>query len=113
MFERLSTLVTVLLKNIPIITGAWRLEAWAERAAKIQVHKPFPELSCNGETTSTQVSQLQVNKPDQMTYVFDIVSVSNHVYRELVVRLEMVAESQGTDFKKVDSGPLRYLHVIY
>ena len=89
--------------NISIITGAWRLEAWAERAAKIQIHKPFPELSCNGKTTSTQVSQLQVDEPN----LFDIVCVSNHVYRELVVRLEMVAESQGTDFKKVDSGPLR------
>ena len=31
---------------------------------------------------------------------------SNCAYRELVVRLEMVAESQGTDFKKVDSGSL-------
>lgn len=92
--------------SIAIITGAWRLEAWAERAAKIQVHKPFPELSRDGKTTSTQVSQLQVDEPNQM-YVFDIVCVSNHVYRELVVRLEMVAESQGTDFKKVDSGPLR------
>ena len=85
------------------IAGAWRLEAWAERAAKIQVHKPFPELSRDGKTTSTQVSQLQVDEPN----LFDIVCVSNHVYRELVVRLEMVAESQGTDFKKVDSGPLR------
>ena len=39
--------------------------------------------------------------------VVDIMCASNCVYRELVVRLEMVAESQGTEFKKVDSGPLR------
>ena len=50
-----------------------------------------------------------IHKKDECTRVcaVDIMSASNCAYRELVVRLEMVAESQGTDFKKVDSGPLR------